>query len=60
MTNTVKNITYGLSTKKGHLHVEGRLLRRDAACDPTHSQRRSGNASQIAEGKSPHGLRRLR
>ena len=56
----MKNITYGLSTEKGHFSVEGRLLGRGAACDLTELQRRNGNVSQMAEGKSAQGCGRLR
>lgn len=56
----MKNITYGLSSKKGHFCTKGRLLGRDAASDLTELQGRSGIVSQTVEGQGLTGSRRMK
>lgn len=60
MIGSMKNITYGLSPKKGHFCTKGRLLGRDAASDLTESQGRSGTVSQTAEGQGLTGSGRMK
>ena len=52
---SMKNMTSGLRTEKGHFSAERSLFRRDEAWDLTELQRRSGNVTQMGMARSPRG-----